>query len=313
MGKEKIIFFNGRESFLYDLFYKLQRIVELLDDIDKKDLFYIVGSPEGQEFYDQECLKNKWKNKLNILPLYIAESVTAGGLHQIQEHINYEIRPKEKLFVCFNRVHRTHRIQLLAEAIRNNWLEKSYYSFEGGYKNWYNQLKNITDIDKNTILSIKDQYPLRLNITEQRHNPTNITTDDIKYHSNSYFSIVTETIMKSYEPKDGNREYMDTLFLTEKIYKPIAFKHPFIVFSWQGTLKFLKNYGYKTFHPYIDESYDNEPDYDKRFKMLIEEIKRLEQFDNDQWVEWQENIKPIVEYNAKYLLSLTEHSSVIKI
>jgi hypothetical protein len=69
----------------------------------------------------------------------------------------------------------------------------------------------------------------------------------------------------------------------------------------------LNERGYKTFHPFIDESYDSEPDFEKRFKMCVEEIKRLEKFTTEEWLEWQKNIKPIVEHNYKYLQNLTEH------
>ena len=87
--------------------------------------------------------------------------------------------------------------------------------------------------------------------------------------------------------------HMDLLFLSEKIYKPMAFKHPFIVFAQPGILKQLREYGYKTFHPFIDESYDDEKDDIKRFDMVVAEIERLNTFTDDQWIEWQKNIKAI--------------------
>ena len=40
-------------------------------------------------------------------------------------------------------------------------------------------------------------------------------------------------------------------------------------------IKILKELGFKTFHPFIDESYDREPDNLKRFNMIINEFKRL--------------------------------------
>ena len=106
---------------------------------------------------------------------------------------------------------------------------------------------------------------------------------------------------------EGLLHYSNTLFLSEKIYKPFAFRHPFILLGWHGSLRVLRERGFKTFHPYIDESYDDEPDHNKRFDMIVNEIKRLEKFTDDQWIEWQHNIKSIVEYNYKYLVNLTDH------
>ena len=310
-GKKKIVFFNGSETFIKEIIFKCQRIAELLEEIPREDLFFSVGSIAGQEFYDDLCLKYKWNNRLNVLSSHHFEYFISQFSKKQAEYtsIEYNIKPKEKLFVCFNKVHRKHRLQLLAEAIRNGWLDKTYYSFEGATPGWYNEKRPlpVTKEDVKAILGIRDRLPLRLNITEDRLNPVDLRDDDIIYHDNSYFSIVTETIMGPYDPKDGLLDYMNTLFLSEKIYKPFAFKHPFIAFAWPGTIAALNERGYKTFHPFIDESYDSEPDFEKRFKMCVEEIKRLEKFTTEEWLEWQKNIKPIVEHNYKYLQNLSEH------
>lgn len=307
-GKKKIVFFNSSESFIESIIFKSQRIAELLSEIPREDLFFSVGSTDGQKFYDQLCDKYGLANRFNVISANHFEYTIKRFATEIDTP-EYIIEPKEKLFVCFNKLHRKHRVQLLAEAIRNNWLDKSYYSFEGAYEYWFLDRHRlpISNEDYETIMSLKDHYPLRLNITSDRHNPVDLRNEDIMYHENSYFSIVTETIMGPYDPTDGLLDYMNTLFLSEKIYKPLAFKHPFITFAWPGTLAALRRRGYKTFHPYIDESYDDEPDYKKRFDMLINEIKRLEKFTTEEWLEWQENIKPIVEYNYKYLLELDNH------
>jgi len=320
-GKTKIVFFNGSETFMHPQLYKAQRIAELLTDVPDSDLFYCVGVPNGQQFYNNLCIQRNWTPRFTILGAHHFEFVIhnyAKGMKYASlsegvdlDELEYEVRPKDKLFVCFNKVHRSHRIRLFAEAIRNNWLDKSFYSFEGGYPDWYvlsnKRLWTASKEDHDTIMTIQDKLPLRLNITPNRINPVDLQGDDLKYHEDSYFSIITETIFDKYHPVNSDFMYMDTLFLSEKIYKPFAFKHPFILFGWEGALKALRDRGYKTFHPYIDESYDNEPDSQKRFQMLIAEIKRLEQFTTEQWIEWQNNIKPLVEHNYKYLMSLTEH------
>jgi hypothetical protein len=307
-GKNKIVFFNSSETFTETTIFKAQRIAEVLKEIPREDLFFSVGCVDGQAFYDELCEKYGLVNRFNIISAHHFEYTIKIFAKEIDTP-EYIVEPKEKLFVCFNKLHRKHRLQLLAEAIRNNWLDKSYYSFEGAFVNWFviRHRLPISDEDYKTILTIQDKFPLRLNITAERHNPVDLRNEDIQYHENSYFSIITETIMGPFDPTDGLLDYMNTLFLSEKIFKPFAFKHPFITFAWPGTLAALRRRGYKTFHPYIDESYDDEPDYDKRFQMLINEIKRLEKFTTDEWIEWQKNIKPLVEHNYKYLLELKNH------
>lgn len=307
-GKKKILFFNGSETFLVGLTEKIQRIAEILEEIPSKDLLYMVGVPDADKFYDKKCKDHNWEKRLTVFGCHFFEQVIWHyAIHEPDLDVEYVVKPKEKLFVCFNKVHRQHRIELLAHAISNNWLDKSFYSFEGAWPNWYND-PDISPRSKILIHQIKDKLPLRLNITEQRHNPVDLRPDDLIYHEESYFSIITETIF--YKPDTYSMsllKYDDTLFLSEKIYKPFAFKHPFIVFAYPGTLKVLRDRGFKTFSPYIDESYDLEKNDHKRFDMLLTEIKRMEQFTTEEWIEWQRNIKPIVEYNYKYLLSLTDH------
>lgn len=312
-GKSKIIFFNSSETFVPNLLFKSQRIAEVLKEIDRKDLFFSVGAPNGQEFYDSWCEQHGFENRFNILSSYHFEFSIHKFAYEMQgtQDIPYEVRPKEKLFVCFNKLHRAHRVRLLAQAVRNNWLKKSYYSFEGARPDWIKEIHRfpLSPDDLSVIYSIKELFPLRLpgGISAERPNPVNLLDEDLPYHQNSYFSLVTETIFGPYDSRDNLLTYVNTLFLSEKVYKPFAFKHPFILLGWHGSLKELNKRGYRTFHPYIDESYDDEPDHDKRFNMIIKEIKRLESFTTEQWIEWQHNIKSIVEHNYKYLLNLKDH------
>ena len=82
-------------------------------------------------------------------------------------------------------------------------------------------------------------------------------------HTKTNCSIVLETVF-------DNR-----IHLTEKTLRPIACGHPFMILSGPGTLKYLRTYGFKTFHPFIDESYDLETDLDKRMIMVLSEMDRI--------------------------------------
>ena len=61
---------------------------------------------------------------------------------------------------------------------------------------------------------------------------------------------------------------------SEKVLKPCAFRQPFIVWGPQGYLKWLRGLGFQTFFA-INESYDDEPDNEKRLEMVVREVKRL--------------------------------------
>jgi hypothetical protein len=95
--------------------------------------------------------------------------------------------------------------------------------------------------------------------------------------------------------------FYDCYDFSEKLFRPVKFKHPFILAARPYSLKVLREYGYKTFHPYINENYDLIENDEERLLAIVEEVKRLCTFNDDQWLTWQKNIKDIVEHNFQVL------------
>ena len=62
----------------------------------------------------------------------------------------------------------------------------------------------------------------------------------------------------------------------------------------------MKKYGYKTFDKWFDESYDLEPDDDKRMEMCVAEIERLCKFD-DEWCTMYKEMIPTLQHNFDVL------------
>ena len=106
----------------------------------------------------------------------------------------------------------------------------------------------------------------------------------------SYFSIVTETGFP--EP---------TKFATEKVFRPMLHFHPFIVYGSHGTLKMLKELGFKTFSPFIDESYDNEKTTFKRMQKITSEVKRICSMSQDEMHEWYYEMQDILIHNRELI------------
>ena len=63
--------------------------------------------------------------------------------------------------------------------------------------------------------------------------------------------------------------------LTEKIFKPIVAKQPFVLVGCANNLEYLKSYGFKTFDRWWDESYDNIIDPIERIKAIAEIVKDI--------------------------------------
>lgn len=69
------------------------------------------------------------------------------------------------------------------------------------------------------------------------------------------------------------------VFLDEKISKPMLMGRPFVVIGPQYYLRFLRDLGFQTFDPVIDESYDQESDPVKRWRRAFDQIQTLKNSD----------------------------------
>lgn len=122
------------------------------------------------------------------------------------------------------------------------------------------------------------------------------------YFEKSDINIVFET-----EPFGANTIYSCNgfgSFLTEKTYKAILFKKPFIIVSEQHGLKALRKFGFQTFSPWIDESYDDIEDFDLRVAAILSEIKRLSLLSDDDITKLLAEIDDIIKHNHEVLYDL---------
>lgn len=116
---------------------------------------------------------------------------------------------------------RPHRDQLLAEC--GKYLESSLYSY----------------VERGIMIE-GDVY-----MPHPNHNGTgNDRYFNPEWYSKTSFSLVSETMVNP------------QLFISEKSFKPLAFKHPFIINGTPGTLAHLRSRGFETFDHIINESYD---------------------------------------------------------
>ena len=293
---------------------KLHRVVDKLPDIDSKNIILAQGSLNSQAAYNAYADKINQVRRIGILSAHVQECAVKNSSNGVVNLIKeYQVGIKSKKFVYFNRMARPHRILLAARMFENGLVDKSYFSFEGDEDTrWLTYVLTSPQISlkiKQQFAKHKDEFPIRLNITEQRHNPVNFIEDDIKYHTDSYFSLITETIFHKTDSKYRNPmlEYLDDIFITEKTYRAILFKHPFVIAGVPGSIKALQVRGFKTFSPWIDESYDSIEDDDARLDAVVEEVERLCNLTDEQWIEWQNGIKEIVEHNFKFMFSQSDY------
>lgn len=187
---------------------------------------------------------------------------------------------KVKHFLCLNRVPRTSRMLLFATIASNENLNSKTILSIGTGVNCPNNQSTYLERHPEASLPIKgwlhlhyedEIIPPRLqnfinsyNWEEKKHVLDNSKDSNeafginFDYHQSTFLNIVTETLT------DNN-----TVFFSEKIFKPIYMLQPFILLSSMHSLKELKTLGYKTFDRWWDESYDEE-------SKLVDRILKIE-------------------------------------
>jgi hypothetical protein len=307
-GRDLVFFYDLSELITSKAILKIHRILNYVKT-NLSTFYYTTLTLEAKEIYKNICLAKNFNPRLEM----VISNVYVNVVEHSVDPGEYEIAIKLKQFLCFNKNHRLHRIALLGKILGKNLLDKSFYSMYGAWhqQDWLeHSLASIDLVDlnlKSILNKHKNIFPLHLNANKHtRENPLEVSNEDLYYFKNSYYSLVTETLFYKDKIDPFSEIYEYGTAFTEKTYKTIAVKHPFIIVSTPNFLKELRNLGFKTFAPYIDESYDTEHNDRKRLNMIVDEVERLSQFTDEQWIEWQTNIKDIVEYNYTVYKNMTD-------
>jgi len=91
--------------------------------------------------------------------------------------------------------------------------------------------------------------------------------------------------------------------LTEKSLKPIVMGQPFIIVGCPHSLKYLHDYGFKTFSSLWDESYDTEVSSTIRFEKIINLIYNIANLSPSEYQKMFNEAKKIALYNRKHFYS----------
>ena len=96
-----------------------------------------------------------------------------------------------------------------------------------------------------------------------------------QWYDSTRFSLVVESWMRSdpWFSAPTGRSYKTEV--SEKVYKPLAWYHPFIVFGSVDTLKFIRSQGFETFDNLWDESYDQATTDAGRFDQVVQLVKDI--------------------------------------
>lgn len=254
----------------------------------------IVTSEQNSDIVDQVCRQYNWKSYY-----YFFHGWAALDWYRGYDKTYLMPQPTErtitKTFINPNRIiggYREHRVllmyQLLKLDIQHSWTSfpavcpVENLSIEEIASHFKHQYPDIVDVFK--------QADLPLNFPGEEGHPMHscwLSLFDLCAESLTY--VVSETVFT------GRRHH-----LTEKTFKPICLGMPFIVMSTQGSLEYLRSYGFKTFGDIWDESYDQEPNDSLRIEKIASLLKSLDQLSAVEKQKMFERAIPIIEHNYNH-------------
>jgi len=294
--------FEGYQTpWLWDWFHNESKLY----NISPKQIIYVTGNMIADDIY------NVWANERNITERMLVVpyahfeldmGMSAWGrnnpnsikkLPDSKDHLIYKLKNSNKLktYACLNKRLRQHRIFFYRYLHDSGLLDKGLVSmnqFDNGPYFWEGET-----IDLETTINLNKELPKLV------YNKPNNELDDNFYINRFNDDVCLDTfvtVISEAHCGDSN----ETMFISEKTYKVIACRHPFIIMGNKETLKKLRDNGYKTFDGFIDERYDSLPTHE-RMKAIIESIRKLEQVEDK--IEWFEYVQEIVEHNYVNLMN----------
>ena len=247
-----------------------------------------------------------------------------GNYFQEIDHNTYPNRPF--MFDALLGIAKPGRLNLLYKILDSGWTDRllvslqpnpfvsaaSFENLEPSAYDRYGIIENyqspaLFDLEEEVVKQFKNSTRLKsrlerysVNLVEapnQQHIPgSTISASTVvpwNIYKNSWYSIVSETIDRGIKMP----------FVTEKTGKCLFAKRIFVMFNSSGILDRLKRLGFQTFHgKYIDESYDNEPNDQKRFDMAWQQVEQL--FNKYNPVEVYQHYQEVLEHNHQHLKNL---------
>lgn len=108
-------------------------------------------------------------------------------------------------------------------------------------------------------------------------------------NATSLAHVITETVYT------GRRHH-----LTEKTFKPICLRMPFVLVSTAGSLEYLRRYGFRTFADVWDETYDLEVDDPTRLIKISRLLKDLDDQPPKELQKIYQSTVPVLEHNYRH-------------
>lgn len=209
-------------------------------------------------------------------------------------------RTRQRRFVSLNRTARHNKLLVLLQLLDDGLFRDGYVSFGGFGLKGTTKLPSLADLEREvpwaadllprleaSLPALAAYGPVLFGDGEPQAGATRADALDI--YQDSWVSLVTETEMRARVTR-----------VTEKVLKPLLNAHPFVVFGNPGSLGLIRELGFQTFAPAIDESYDEDLDPRRRFDLAYREAARLIRADDQDLARLEASLAEVLLCNLRH-------------
>jgi hypothetical protein len=195
----------------------------------------------------------------------------------------------KKFAALFGR-HDLYRLKI-TKHLYQNYRNDCLLSYNSKIGTWNPRLESYFADDKEWY---EEHCPITLDFQgNEGWVPYQKSLEHIKKHIDLYFiEIVCETDTHSNK------------FFTEKTLKNFYLQKPFILMAGHHSLLELKDRGFATFAPWIDETYDTISCPNKRLQAILLEIDRIAKMPMDDINKMHQDLMPVFEHNKQNFLKI---------
>ena len=304
------------ETMMYDD-YSLYNLLTL--DFKDKNVYYV--TPDFNIRSNLKRLKKiiTCEIKNNVIPLvhpynygFFAQHLFSNDIHVNINNFNLDVNGEIKIcepkynVVSLNCTKKVHRI-LTIKALRNEErFVYSYYPFEDEHQleNSFNNTEDFLLLNELTELNEIYDHDSFMNKSEKPLE--NRTKREIAFTFETKHEAFQRCVPLEYIQSCIDlvtESYVDeSIALTEKTFKPISLRKPFILLSARNSHLFLKELGFQLYEELFDYSFDNKS-FDVRFNSIIKQIKSILSMPTYALHVKIESIKEKIQYNYEHMKS----------
>jgi hypothetical protein len=285
-GQAYIVLVYHNEGDISGNLYFLRTLVNDLN-VPKAQIFLLHGDYDVEKYKDEPYT-------------YVPVNCFTYWVQQYQRDNLIDYVP-DKLFTCYNRQPRPHRIVILSLLHQHALVERGIVSCGPSLLNDNIPLKGILENVLQRTVSY-DDLKFFTEISNSSPDDLNLGVDNPaaniveEHYQHSFVSVINETLTNS-------------IFFSEKIYKPILIGHPFLLMGAPNQLaKLREQFRFKTFGQWWDESYDEIDDMHLRAKSIVDILVSLNSKTEQELIDIREEMKPTLKYNQNLYNSIVANN-----